>query len=362
MTKHKLISLLLLLVVSFGSFSLYKIFLPWVEHQTTVEGRPVFWLSETELVLLADKNVIVRTLDFSVSEEVIFEMPEEFESTDSFHSDGCFTDSLWRLGWWRSSRTGRSSDTSNYEIYVADGNITGFQRLPPDIRKKINPFDCLLVNPIGDEGLMASSKANFPPIKFEVRNALFSAQDAQNVRLGSDFGTTVIEYENDGGDHRLELKAPAENSFRWDRWSRVERAVTGPRYLFYGAGVDLGGKPDRWPMVTWLTDLEQNTATRVELPKGPWVREYSEKLKCFSCGCGCYRKLDLYPVGSKIYGHVWGIGYPPSVQGIYSFDLSSPENTWEEVVSGVSAKSVSFSRSGCKLAYATSELIVLDLC
>jgi len=362
MKRRNLISLLLLLALSFGSITLYKNVSLSDRRQPSVKKHPVFWLSDKKLVLMTENDLVVRNIEAENVEEILFAMPEEFRETDSFKIGGCFTPSLWRLGWWRNRVGGKSSNTSSYEIYISNGSVTGFQKLPSNFPSVINPSDCSLVKLFGNEGLMASPKANYPPIKSRVRNTLFSAQEAQNVRVGSDWGFTIIEYENEGGAQRIELEPPADNTFRWDRWSRVVRAVNSPRYLFYGAGGDLGGKPDRWPMVTWIADLEQNTATRVELPRGNWVKAYSEKAGCYLVGCGVFRPLDLYLVGSKIYGHAWGIGYPSKVQGIYAFDLEAPDQPWKDVVRGVVAQPITFSPNGCKLAYAAPDLTVLDLC
>lgn len=358
--KNKFIFLLVFtLIATFGLFSVFsRATSPSQENEA-----PVFWLSDTELVVLTDQAIILRKLNSQASDEVVFTLPKDFNGTSRYQKNSCFSDTMWHVRWSLDTEDfGRRYDELRYEVQVHDGRVTHFEKKSPDIGMTINPFDCSVVEDVGHGGVVASSKDQSSATKFQSSNTVFSPDDAQYVRIAHDDGTTLIGYETQGIEHQIEIEVPIDNRVRWNRSLDVVRSNTQPSYLFYRKGRDFNAKPDAWPMIAWLADLELHTATRIEIPAGPWVGEHKERLRCFSCGCGCYRRLDLFLVNDKIYGHASGIGYPKKVQGIYRLDEMSSARGWTPIVTGTAAASVTFSKSGCKLAYIDPSLVVLDIC
>ena len=115
-------------------------------------------------------------------------------------------------------------------------------------------------------------------------------------------------------------------------------------------------------MTVWLADFDAHTVTELDLPIGHWVADHPERPRCFSCGCGCYRRADLHLVGSRIYAHVRGIGFPRSVRGLYVLDLADEVLGWQGLIEGVDLRAPVFSPSGCRVAYQADRIRDMNLC
>ncbi|MEP5729323.1 MAG: hypothetical protein ABJL67_08095 [Sulfitobacter sp.] len=316
---------------------------------------PTFWLSEEELLLIGQNDIVKRSFDHEPNVDVLFRMPQELADNHVFHRAICVSENLWAVGLTKQEGSMRTGGGMLF-IEVADADISRYERRSVTLGETTNPFDCKAVSNYGVEVTVPATRPKAADIKSKIQRSLVSSKDAQNLHLANDLGQSVIDYEKAGKKHRIILGAQGP---RPNQWSKVTKDHGTPRYLFYPGDSDHGGKPEKWPMTVWIADFDRHTARSLELPMGPWVGDHPERLRCFSCGCGCYREQVLYLIGSKIYAHVWGIGYPKSARAIFVYDLNSTGTDWRRVTNRGNILSPVFSESGCKLAYFEDELKTL---
>lgn len=116
----------------------------------------------------------------------------------------------------------------------------------------------------------------------------------------------------------------------------------------------------------WLnSDLEVIFSFRLPIDD-PLFTE--EKFACFSCGCGCYTQEDVYAVNGEAFFHYSGFPLKNSQRGIYKVvELGDGNTKWLHLIKGRVEPPLSFSPSGCQVAYFRvsrlgDRLETLDLC
>ncbi len=101
----------------------------------------------------------------------------------------------------------------------------------------------------------------------------------------------------------------------------------------------------------WWLSPELRVVRSVLLPREDLLI-VKEQLQCFSCGCGCYTREEVYAVNGIVYFHVFGFPLPASRRGLYRVTPESGgKSSWSQVVSGRMEPPLAFSPSGCKVAY-----------
>ncbi|HBI16593.1 MAG TPA: hypothetical protein DDY52_00320 [Candidatus Moranbacteria bacterium] len=121
-------------------------------------------------------------------------------------------------------------------------------------------------------------------------------------------------------------------------------------YLLYTGGDDAFGIDK-----AWIVDSNLNIIKKIEIPSGPWMEDYSfiedmfYDMKCFSCGCSCYRNADIFMRNGKIYIQVWGKAVKKKYRGIYQ--LNKENSGWKKIIDMEIYEDAFFSPDGCKIAY-----------
>lgn len=100
----------------------------------------------------------------------------------------------------------------------------------------------------------------------------------------------------------------------------------------------------------WLnTDLEVTSSFLLPVDD-PLFSE--ETFACFSCGCGCYTQEDVYAVNGEAFFHYSGFPLKSSRRGIFKVvELADGTTEWLHLVKGRVEPPLSFSPSGCQVAY-----------
>ncbi|CUK02570.1 hypothetical protein PH7735_02615 [Shimia thalassica] len=363
--KARLILICISVILCLGMTLSYFGFGLQGRHQPIAGKQPVYWLSEDKLILLGTKDLFLRDFADGVNESVFFAIPIDRRASNQFRLGGCYSEDTLRLGLRHSSEAdARGYGSSHYRLDLENEAVNTVSLEGSTSAKPINRFDCQQ----GTNELVARHIRSFAegrePLLAVGKQDHFSSKDVRDLVAATDLGRTILEYINSDSTRRIVLERPSV----FDPPSGFQTGVTkdrgAARYLAYLSNAHRSdmAKKKNWPMSAWVIDFEQNDASKIELPAGPWVKEHPESLACFSCGCGCYRNLDMYLSGDRVYAHVWGRGYPRQEQGIFAIDAENTRKGWKLVAKGVIARHVAFSPDGCRMAYAHSRTTVLDLC
>lgn len=332
--------------------------------RTTIQPdlRPVGFVSEETILVQSSRDLSLWDLPDGAP-KVLFELPEHhdgYEGKITLSSGSCFIKDRWVLHTNETTGTGLSSRGPVFEIFIQEGQDVAEAKVSDfSFSSRWNTFDCELI-----------SEPDSPPLKIMnprkghrdlVASAsphLFSRKHAQDVRVASALGTLVIEYRSREKEHRHEL----HGSWSSSRPHVVHENNTSVYWVWDNRGRIDAGAPRGWPWDMWRLDLNSGTTEKIEIPAGPWVADYEERFQCFSCGCGCYRKVRFIPAGDTLFAHVTGIGFPSHVQGIYALSYGETGADWMRLVEGAKAGPPILSPSGCKMVYTSPEITVKDIC
>jgi len=156
----------------------------------------------------------------------------------------------------------------------------------------------------------------------------------------ADFGLVTFE-----GDKPILHKLPLENYNRrppiviWNAWA-------GEFFAYQPTCIKATCERTAWRLSSDLAVLETVTLPKENIHYTP------EKFRCFSCGCFCLIREDMYEANEKIYALVSGSPLPLGQRGFYELALSeNSDPIWNQIVMGRIEPPVVFSPSGCKAAY-----------
>ncbi|MFC4216814.1 hypothetical protein [Pseudophaeobacter arcticus] len=354
--------LALVALVALGYFGSY-----WWEtsarRPVTADAQPVRFLSEEEFLVLTDHDVRVWRADDLRPGPVVFSLPQDRQDTDRLVASSCFSHDRWILDYTVTTGSGISSSRDVIHVHLNGKEVLEWEWIPRSlIGTTLNGIDCEIVPREGyGEYTLENPRQNQPDIPAVLRLDLFSRHQAQNVLTGADYGTFVFEYGANGQRFHNRLEAPGKRLWQRNGVPEVRREAGGKAYWLSGAFRD-AGRPADWPTTVWRLDMEAHDLQAIDLPKGPWVADYKERFNCFSCGCGCYRKISLYPTKSQLVAHIHGQGFPSDVQGIYVLPFHDAEPEWR-ILKQVSFRGwLAMSPSGCQLIFADPKMQRLELC
>lgn len=322
---------------------------------------PVSFISENEFLAQSKTQLIRWRVGELGPHEVVFNVPKDADGELNFASSGCFSNDRWilrtELRTKETTKSGPSFFAHVADRYFVDPNAVERVKFLPGIHR----VDCVRAEGKNDlKKSIRNPKGEAPDIQARLQPTLFSSEHAQNVFTAADFGILVIEYERDGESFRHTLEGG------WHRdYSRpaVTHEADSSVYWLQKRGRQSGpGEPESWPQFIWRFDVGSNEIEQFELPSGPWVDNYEDRWACFSCGCGCYRKLKFVPARDTLFAYVSGIGFPAKAQGIYALSYRDEKPEWRTIFSGPVATKPIVSSSGCKLIFSAPEIKQLNLC
>lgn len=114
-----------------------------------------------------------------------------------------------------------------------------------------------------------------------------------------------------------------------------------------------GFTPEDWGCIRtgWWLNRDLELIKTFALPSDDPL-DVGEQLKCFSCGCSCYSREDMYSVNGKIYFHIFGIAVPPRKRGLYAVDMNDDgTSNLRQIIRDNIEPPLAFSPSGCKVAF-----------
>lgn len=122
-----------------------------------------------------------------------------------------------------------------------------------------------------------------------------------------------------------------------------------------------------WPLKGSWVASDRTIRSSIDLPAGPWVGEYGtfKSLSCGGCGCECFTYIRFYPANGRIFAVIWGRGVIDGETGIYELMTPSSNANWKRLAAEPTEKfnpTPAFSPSGCKLAYYSTRLKILNVC
>ena len=87
---------------------------------------------------------------------------------------------------------------------------------------------------------------------------------------------------------------------------------------------------ETWPVEVEITKPDGSQQS-LALPAGDFVQDsgFWKKMRCFSCGCGCYQKLALGYLNNDLYLIASGWAIDDAYRGVYRL---TADQTWERVL------------------------------
>ncbi|WP_157046574.1 hypothetical protein [Roseovarius sp. 217] len=144
----------------------------------------------------------------------------------------------------------------------------------------------------------------------------------------------------------LPLKLPDNRSAPfvvWDKHAGMFFAIQN--------GCEYPNEDGSCQRTAWWLDRDLNLVQVVALPEEDLLF-VEEKFSCFSCGCGCVTREDIYAVNGKVFFQVSGSPIPSSRRGLYELVQEADESTsWRQVIEGRVEPPMAFSPSGCHVAF-----------
>ncbi len=326
-------------------------------RQPQVTSQPVVWETNNQLILLGEHEIVRHYLSDEDRDEILFSVPIE-ERAHTRLTGGCFSPNKWLF-----------RVQTDYADQMVISSVT-FHEFTNGIESSVSvgqrpyyesPFDCNEVTG-AKPGKIRSIKDPANDLPSTIRPFLFAPTDAAYNFSAVDNGKLIVETESVFGNRRFELMA-SDRGDQWNStfsWVNSVRDGQSSRYLLHRDHQRDPGDPKWWPKSAWAVDLSDGSINSLSLPPGPWVGNL--KSGCFSCGCGCYRNVDLYMSNNEVYVHVWGYPYSANIQGIYALRFKSGAANWQQVVSGVVAHPIVFAPDGCRVAIARPGLEVHHVC
>ncbi len=120
---------------------------------------------------------------------------------------------------------------------------------------------------------------------------------------------------------------------------------------------------DGWPTSAVWIDADGTAGEIFEVPPGPWVRdEVRSDLSCFSCGCDCYRFMDIAVAQKNLFAVVYGRGHYREDLGVYRLDLEDVRAGWDKIVDEPVFPPIAVSPDGCRLAVGGGTVQIEELC
>ncbi len=198
-------------------------------------------------------------------------------------------------------------------------------------------------------------------------NQLFPPMKAVPFQTYAHLGKTGILTVQEGKAQKIELNIPRNGN-----WSGVSvvKDDHSKRFFAFQANCYLQDNTSNCQRNGWWLSQSLEVLSTVILPEKDllYPSEDTNTFSCFSCGCSCYTQENVYAVDGNIYFHIAGFPLSNTQRGLYKVNVSADGTTsWEQVIRGRIEPLLSFSPSGCKVAYMKvsrfgDKIDVTDLC
>lgn len=345
-----------LLLVFFGYF-LFEFFSQAGRFGSADREWVIHWHHEEGVVFASNNKIMLLRPEAETRIETLFEFPSDLTFDDETAEGGCFASRSWHFSLENNANVEAPSNSRMWEL-AWDGLVPSAIVSSAGYKHghTFNRIDCEFVEsgigvtpfsvPIGDNEFK-----DLTP-----RPDLFSRSHLENVYLAELDGKSVLGGFSNGSAQSVSWSVDIE---RVDKQIRQDRSTS--TYFVFPRIKDAGEFSQKSiPVLKFDGELFKTEA--VTLPNGPWAGEYKERFRCFSCGCGCYRDINFFPAGDKVLAHIFGIGFPKDMEGLYSMSLAGGQDEWIKVVDGPINRGIAVSPSGCRVAYSQENLQVLDIC
>ncbi len=163
------------------------------------------------------------------------------------------------------------------------------------------------------------------------------------------------EFESGRRRHPIVVPAVDVGRFLIHEEEQIAQIVYGPEEGMLPARDEL-----------WIVaDNATGIARQIVLPKGRWASSPmrdTDSLRCWSCGCDCFRHVDYALSGNHIFSVLTGELMFVRDAGIHRLDLDEPEKGWVHVLPAALNSPVIFSPDGCNAAVSDGRVRIVDLC
>lgn len=131
----------------------------------------------------------------------------------------------------------------------------------------------------------------------------------------------------------------------------VKQDISGDKFFAFQTRCARDDPEGTCTRTAWWLDSALKVRSSFLLPThDPLFTE--EKLSCFSCGCGCYTQEDVYAVNGQAFFLYSGFPLKWSQRGLYKvIEHDDGRSEWLQVIKGRVEPPLSFSPSGCRVAY-----------
>lgn len=317
----------------------------------------VHWHNDEGVVFAKDNKFMLRRSANENKVEVLFELPPNLIFDNTSNVSGCFGARYWHFIAKNGADQAGHSNSHHWQLEWA-----GLVPLEIEARSSfehgnaLNPIDCEWVDLSEDRLPLIDVNAGADFVAVTMRPDLFSKLHLEDAFFASHDGKPVLGDISNGIARTLVWP-----DFEYVLNSQIRRDRNTQTY-FVVPSIRDAGEYERVRIPVLKFDSVKFAVQDVSLPNGPWVGEYKERFRCFSCGCGCYRDIEFFPAADRMLAHIYGIGFPKSVEGLYSISHSESESEWVKIVDGSIERGIAVSPSGCEVAYSQKKLQVFDLC
>lgn len=329
-------------------------------EQPKVTYEPIHWLTNDTLVIAGPKALYRGEIgDFEDMEILVDPGFGDNYSIEFDRYRSCFSPELWAI--YLKFRPKKFTPYKSSELLLIDP--TNFEMVHNlnnqlDNRFVYDPSDCSLQEIDHKTSDEFNNVNKTRDLKVKYSQKAFELDDARYSKYVVVDGTGFIATDKHNNAETIQLKSVLPKDI-WEGHYASKDHGSGNYLLHNGTGIH--DNP-----YLWLLDIQSGTNNLIDVPPGPWdidgLDEMVSTTHCFSCGCGCYRKLQYYLVNGRIFGHIFEWGFPRKIQGLYELTnyLENPE--WKIVLPGVMKSPLMFSPDGCKVAYADPEIGIKNLC
>lgn len=125
---------------------------------------------------------------------------------------------------------------------------------------------------------------------------------------------------------------------------------------------------DRCQRNAWILSDRLKLIKSFKLPPQDLLNLTERTYRCFSCGCGCYSSESVYFVAGRVFFLISGFPIKDDVKGLHEVIINEDGSSeWLQVINDRMEGPITFSPSGCqvayyKVSYLGNELITKNIC